>query len=69
MSRDLRAATQVQHDLLPKELPEALGARFAWHFEPCDELGGDILDFKQWCESVPLADDISVRAIEVEGNR
>ncbi len=44
MSRDLRAAAEIQQDLLPKELPELLGARFAWHFEPCDELGGDILN-------------------------
>lgn len=44
MSRDLRAAADVQQALLPKELPESLGARFAWHFEPCDELGGDILN-------------------------
>lgn len=44
MKRDLDAAAAVQRDLLPKPLPETLGARFAWHFEPCDELGGDILN-------------------------
>lgn len=44
MLRDLEAAADVQQDLLPKELPESLGVRFAWHFEPCDELGGDILN-------------------------
>jgi sigma-B regulation protein RsbU (phosphoserine phosphatase) len=44
MSRDLEAAAEVQRDLLPKELPGSLGAAFAWHFEPCDELGGDILN-------------------------
>ena len=44
MTRDLNAAADMQRDLLPKELPAGLGARFAWHFEPCDELGGDILN-------------------------
>jgi sigma-B regulation protein RsbU (phosphoserine phosphatase) len=29
---------------LPKDLPDGLGVNFAWHFEPCDELGGDILN-------------------------
>ncbi len=44
MKRDLDAAADMQRDLLPTELPDDLGARFAWHFEPCDELGGDILN-------------------------
>ena len=44
MKHDLEAAAQIQHDLLPKELPDTLTAKFAWHFEPCDELGGDILN-------------------------
>jgi sigma-B regulation protein RsbU (phosphoserine phosphatase) len=44
MKRDLDAAAKMQRDLLPKQLPDTLGANFAWHFEPCDELGGDILN-------------------------
>jgi sigma-B regulation protein RsbU (phosphoserine phosphatase) len=44
MKRDLEAAAGVQRDLLPTKLPDNLGAGFAWHFEPCDELGGDILN-------------------------
>lgn len=44
MKRDLEAAAAVQRDLLPTELTRTLGAKFAWHFEPCDELGGDILN-------------------------
>ena len=44
MKRDLDAAAAVQRELLPKDLPRTLDAVFAWHFEPCDELGGDILN-------------------------
>ena len=44
MKRDLEAAAAVQRELLPTELTRTLGAKFAWHFEPCDELGGDILN-------------------------
>jgi serine phosphatase RsbU (regulator of sigma subunit) len=44
MKNDLDAAAMVQRGLLPKALPDSLCAEFAWHFEPCDELGGDILN-------------------------
>jgi sigma-B regulation protein RsbU (phosphoserine phosphatase) len=44
MKRDLDAAAAMQRDLLPKELPDTLSTNFAWHYEPCDELGGDILN-------------------------
>jgi sigma-B regulation protein RsbU (phosphoserine phosphatase) len=63
MKRDLDAAADVQQDLLPKELPQSLGAQFAWHYEPCDELGGDILNV------LPL-DDRSIAAylLDVSGH-
>jgi sigma-B regulation protein RsbU (phosphoserine phosphatase) len=44
MKGDLNAAAKVQHELLPKELPNTPHACFAWHYQPCDELGGDILN-------------------------
>ncbi|MFC1764886.1 PP2C family protein-serine/threonine phosphatase [Planctomycetota bacterium] len=44
MKQDLRAAAKVQQELLPKELPDTPLANFAWHYQPCDELGGDILN-------------------------
>jgi sigma-B regulation protein RsbU (phosphoserine phosphatase) len=44
MKRDLDAAAEVQQGLLPSAMPDAAGATFAWHYEPCDELAGDILD-------------------------
>lgn len=44
MKRDLEAAAEMQRSLLPEVLPNTLGVNFAWHYEPCDELGGDILN-------------------------
>jgi sigma-B regulation protein RsbU (phosphoserine phosphatase) len=43
MERDLRAAGRVQRELLPSAPPEIPGVSFAWHYQPCDELGGDSL--------------------------
>ena len=63
MKHDLDAAAEVQRDLLPKELPRTLGAKFAWHFEPCDELGGDILNV------LPLDDhSIAMYLLDVSGH-
>jgi sigma-B regulation protein RsbU (phosphoserine phosphatase) len=43
MQRDLDAAVRIQRALLPGALPEFPDARFAWAFQPCEELAGDIL--------------------------
>jgi sigma-B regulation protein RsbU (phosphoserine phosphatase) len=44
MKHDLAAAAAVQKDLLPTERLAIESIHFAWHYEPCDELGGDILN-------------------------
>jgi sigma-B regulation protein RsbU (phosphoserine phosphatase) len=44
MKRDLLAAARIQEALLPKAPPAVPGARFAWGFEPCEELAGDTLN-------------------------
>jgi sigma-B regulation protein RsbU (phosphoserine phosphatase) len=44
MHQDLRAAAKIQQELLPTDLPEPGGLRFAWRYRPCDELGGDLLN-------------------------
>ncbi len=63
MKRDLDSAAAVQRDLLPKDLPDNLGASFAWHFEPCDELGGDILNI------LPLEDgNVAMYLLDVTGH-
>jgi sigma-B regulation protein RsbU (phosphoserine phosphatase) len=43
MRHELAAAALVQEALLPAELPDLAGARFAWHYQPCAELAGDLL--------------------------
>ncbi len=44
MGRDLRAAAKIQGSFLPRGEPDLPGARFAWHYRPCDELAGDGLN-------------------------
>jgi len=44
MRQDLEAAAKVQQELLPKQSPDTPQANFAWHYQPCDELGGDTLN-------------------------
>jgi PAS domain S-box-containing protein len=44
LRRDLTAAAAIQQTLLPGELPQAEGFRFAWRFRPCRELAGDTLN-------------------------
>lgn len=47
MKNDLEAAAEIQKAFLPAELPNTPAARFAWHYEPCDELAGDTLNIIQ----------------------
>lgn len=44
MTGDLEAAGVIQRSLLPPESPRSEDIRFAWVYEPCDELGGDTLN-------------------------
>jgi sigma-B regulation protein RsbU (phosphoserine phosphatase) len=44
IDRDLSAAAEVQRALLPSEPPDVPGLACAWHFETCDQLGGDLFN-------------------------
>ncbi|MCB9089082.1 MAG: response regulator [Calditrichae bacterium] len=44
MKRDLQAAARIQNSLLPGISPENAQVATAWHFLPCEELAGDILN-------------------------
>ena len=44
MSRDLKAAAQIQETFLPHELPPVPGMAFAWIYRPWADLGGDGLN-------------------------
>ena len=44
ISKDLEAAASIQRSFLPQTAPDVQGLRFAWHFQPCEELAGDIFN-------------------------
>jgi sigma-B regulation protein RsbU (phosphoserine phosphatase) len=61
--RDLRAAARIQESLLPRTPPAVPGARFAWGFQPCEELAGDTLNI------VPLdPDHVGLYLLDVSGH-
>jgi len=63
MKRDLDAAARVQQTLLPANLPEIAGLKFAWSYKPCDELAGDALNI------VRINDDlVAVYLLDVSGH-
>lgn len=41
---DLRAAAHMQKALLPKDEPDIPGARFAWRYEACEQVAGDMFN-------------------------
>jgi sigma-B regulation protein RsbU (phosphoserine phosphatase) len=43
VERDLANARQIQRSILPKAKPTA-GLEIAWSFEPCEQVGGDLVD-------------------------
>jgi sigma-B regulation protein RsbU (phosphoserine phosphatase) len=42
--RELDTAARIQVAMMPAASPATSGARFAWVFEPCDQLAGDSFD-------------------------
>lgn len=44
MRRELEMAARLQQSLLPQSPPQVAGVDFAWTYQPCDELAGDIFD-------------------------
>lgn len=44
INRDFEAAAEIQRDLLPNRHSIIQGIRSAWHFEPCQAIGGDLLN-------------------------
>lgn len=47
MKRDLDAAARIQRSLLPTTTPDSEAIDFAWIYQPCDELAGDIFNVFQ----------------------
>ncbi|NNE90923.1 MAG: SpoIIE family protein phosphatase, partial [Verrucomicrobiales bacterium] len=44
IDRGIQAAARIQRSFLPEAAPEIPGLQFAWEYQPCDELGGDMLN-------------------------
>jgi sigma-B regulation protein RsbU (phosphoserine phosphatase) len=44
LEKDLRAAAEIQKSFLPPKPPENKAIEVAWQFQPCDSVGGDILN-------------------------
>lgn len=51
IEQGLKAAAEVQRSLLPRELPHIPGVGFAWIYEACDYVAGDIFNIVQLDES------------------
>ena len=63
IKKDLEAAASIQRSFLPQTVPEVRGLRFAWHFQPCEELAGDIFNL------FPLTDrTLSIYSLDVSGH-
>ena len=63
MSRDLKAATKIQQSFLPRAAPGIEGAKFAWGYQPCDELAGDGLNI------IPLGEGkVGLYVMDVSGH-
>ena len=41
---DLKVAAEIQQSLLPKKAPDVENVEFAWIYEPCETVGGDIFN-------------------------
>jgi sigma-B regulation protein RsbU (phosphoserine phosphatase) len=63
MKRELEAAARIQQAFLPDDLPNSPRAKFAWHYEPCEELAGDTLNIIPFDES-----HVGMYVIDVSGH-
>jgi sigma-B regulation protein RsbU (phosphoserine phosphatase) len=63
LERDLRAAALIQQALVPRTAPDVSGLMFAWHFNPCEQIGGDLFNI------LPLtATEIALYVLDVSGH-
>lgn len=63
ITRSLEAAAKVQRSFLPQTAPSAIGFEFAWEYQPCEELGGDMLNIVELDER-----HVGVYVLEVSGD-
>lgn len=63
LRRDLKTAAAVQRSQLPNVPPVVENFRFAWRFQPCQELAGDTLNIS-WLDE----DHIALYVLDVSGH-
>ncbi len=60
---DLEAAGNMQRSMLPDKRLKIEGLKFSWYYEPCENIGGDLLNF------VPLGDGkVALFILDVSGH-
>lgn len=60
---DLKAAAGIQRSLLPSGVPVKSGLQFAWEFQPCEQIGGDIFNI------IPLEEGVyAIYMLDVSGH-
>jgi len=63
LREDLEAAGNMQRSMLPEKKISVDGVNFAWYYEPCENIGGDLLNF------VPLGNGrIALFILDVSGH-
>jgi sigma-B regulation protein RsbU (phosphoserine phosphatase) len=63
LDRDLEAAAAVQRSLLPREAPSIPGLEFAWVYESCEIVGGDLFNVFRLSQ-----DQIGMYILDVSGH-
>jgi sigma-B regulation protein RsbU (phosphoserine phosphatase) len=63
VQKDLRAAAVIQQAFLPVFLPIVSGMSFSWNYQPCEELGGDMLNVIRLDE-----DHVGIYVLDVSGH-
>lgn len=63
MKRDLDAAAKIQQAFLPGRIQDIPGVQFSWHYSPCTELAGDMLNVLRFDEN-----HVGVYMLDVSGH-
>lgn len=63
LREDLEAAGNMQRSMLPDKRLSVPGVKFSWYYEPCENIGGDLLNF------VPLGNGkVALFILDVSGH-
>jgi sigma-B regulation protein RsbU (phosphoserine phosphatase) len=63
LDRDLEAAAAIQHSLLPQESPDLPGLEFAWVYDSCEIVGGDMFNVFRLSD-----DEVGMYVLDVSGH-